>query len=72
MRYAPHLSACLGFNGSTRRAASRMAATKAKLGGPGERSSPSPYVHSENGDSDGDSLGSKKAKSKLFGRFHWH
>ncbi|KAI9633000.1 uncharacterized protein MKK02DRAFT_40380 [Dioszegia hungarica] len=67
-RYAPHLSGCLGFNGSTRRTASRSAATaaaaaaKARLG-PGSERGVSPYVPSEGGDSDdgspGGSLGKK-------------
>ncbi|WVQ96149.1 hypothetical protein IAU59_003252 [Kwoniella sp. CBS 9459] len=67
-RYAPHLSSCLGLNGSTRRGAARSAAAKARLGSNNDRSSPSPYTAgngSENGDwgSDGDSVsGSKKRK----------
>ncbi|KAK8849504.1 hypothetical protein IAR55_004838 [Kwoniella newhampshirensis] len=68
-RYAPHLSGCLGLNGSTRRGAARNAAVKARLGN-NDRSSPSPYFQgqsaaSDNGDwgSDGDSVsGSKKRK----------
>ncbi|WRT69514.1 uncharacterized protein IL334_006500 [Kwoniella shivajii] len=75
-RYAPHLSSCLGLNGSTRRGAARSAAVKARLG-TNDRSSPSPYVMgsskgdggSDNGDwekgSDGDgSINGKKKRSK--------
>ncbi|WVR08237.1 hypothetical protein IAU60_005284 [Kwoniella sp. DSM 27419] len=74
-RYAPHLSTCLGLNGSTRRGAARSAAARTRLGNH-DRSSPSPYVNnggrdagtregSDNGDwgSDNDSVqGSKKRK----------
>ncbi|KAK1923731.1 hypothetical protein DB88DRAFT_492235 [Papiliotrema laurentii] len=60
-RYAPHLSSCLGLNGSTRRGAARSAAAKARLGA-NDRSSPSPYLQSENGDSDADSSSGKKSK----------
>ncbi|WWC65687.1 uncharacterized protein I303_108308 [Kwoniella dejecticola CBS 10117] len=76
-RYAPHLSSCLGLNGSTRRGAARSAAVKARLGN-NDRSSPSPYVMgsskgdggSENGDWErgsegGDSVNGKKKKQKL-------
>ncbi|KAL7424956.1 hypothetical protein Q5752_000643 [Cryptotrichosporon argae] len=65
-RYAPHLASCLGLSGSTRRGASRIASTKARLG-THDRSSPSPYVHSDNGDSDVDSVGAVKRK-KLNGK----
>ncbi|CAD6585915.1 MAG: hypothetical protein TREMPRED_004275 [Tremellales sp. Tagirdzhanova-0007] len=62
-RYAPHLSSCLGFNGSTRRGASRMAATKARLG-TNDRLSPSPhFVGSDNEDSDGDTTGGKNRRT---------
>lgn len=64
-RYAPHLSTCLGLNGSTRRGASRMAAAKARRLGTNDRSSPSPHVQgSENGDSDVESANGKKGRSK--------
>ncbi|KAK4685321.1 SAGA-associated factor 11, partial [Tremellales sp. Uapishka_1] len=63
-RYAPHLSSCLGFNGSTRRGASRMAAVKSRLNG-NDRSSPSLYSQgSENGDSDVDSVSGAKRGRK--------
>ncbi|WVW86724.1 hypothetical protein I302_108778 [Kwoniella bestiolae CBS 10118] len=75
-RYAPHLSSCLGLNGSTRRGAARSAAVKARLGN-NDRSSPSPYVNkgdtgSDNGDWErgsegGDSVGGKKKKKMLNG-----
>ncbi|WWC95398.1 hypothetical protein V866_002260 [Kwoniella sp. B9012] len=75
-RYAPHLSSCLGLNGSTRRGAARSAAVKARLGN-NDRSSPSPYVNkgdtgSDNGDWErgsegGDSVGGKKKKKILNG-----
>ncbi|WOO76879.1 uncharacterized protein LOC62_01G000492 [Vanrija pseudolonga] len=61
-RYAPHLASCLGFSGSTRRGASRMAAAKARLG-TNDRASPSPYLASEN-DSDADSVGGGASKRK--------
>ncbi|RSH93499.1 hypothetical protein EHS25_007855 [Saitozyma podzolica] len=61
-RYAPHLASCLGLSGSTRRGATRQAATKARLGH-SDRSSPSPYYDgSQNGDSDGESTAGKKSK----------
>lgn len=74
-RYAPHLSGCLGLNGSTRRTASRSAvaaaaaSAKARLGsvGVGSDRGVSPYIGSEGGDSDDGSVGgslSKKAKSE--------
>ncbi|KAL1413195.1 hypothetical protein Q8F55_000946 [Vanrija albida] len=62
-RYAPHLASCLGFSGSTRRGASRMAAAKARLG-TNDRASPSPYLASEN-DSDADSAGGATKRKKL-------
>jgi hypothetical protein len=63
-RYAPHLASCLGLSGSTRRGATRQAATKARLGH-SDRSSPSPYYDgSQNGDSDGESTAGKKSKSE--------
>nr|XP_019009168.1 uncharacterized protein I206_05814 [Kwoniella pini CBS 10737]OCF47949.1 hypothetical protein I206_05814 [Kwoniella pini CBS 10737] len=78
-RYAPHLSSCLGLNGSTRRGAARSAAVKARLGN-NDRSSPSPYVigsskgdgGSENGDWErgsegGESVNGKKKKKLLNG-----
>ncbi|WWC92996.1 uncharacterized protein L201_007960 [Kwoniella dendrophila CBS 6074] len=79
-RYAPHLSSCLGLNGSTRRGAARSATNRARLGN-NDRSSPSPYVMgssknggdggSENGDwergSDGDSVNGKKKKKLITG-----
>ncbi|WWD20128.1 hypothetical protein CI109_104604 [Kwoniella shandongensis] len=72
-RYAPHLSSCLGLNGSTRRGAARSAAVKARLGN-NDRSSPSPYLAgqsaaSDNGDwgSDGDSVSGSKKKKALNG-----
>lgn len=66
-RYAPHLASCLGLSGSTRRGATRQAATKARLGH-SDRSSPSPYYDgSQNGDSDGESNAGKKSKSEWIG-----
>ncbi|BEI83322.1 hypothetical protein CcaverHIS002_0311900 [Cutaneotrichosporon cavernicola] len=58
-RYAPHLASCLGYSGSTRRGASRMAAAKARLGADG-RASPSPYLTGD--DSDTESLSGKRKK----------
>ncbi|KLT44595.1 hypothetical protein CC85DRAFT_256903 [Cutaneotrichosporon oleaginosum] len=58
-RYAPHLASCLGFSGSTRRGASRVAAAKARLGADG-RASPSPYLTGD--DSDTESLSGKRKK----------
>ncbi|WVF68601.1 hypothetical protein IAT40_003371 [Kwoniella sp. CBS 6097] len=82
-RYAPHLSSCLGLNGSTRRGAARSAAVKARLGSNNDRSSPSPYTAgssrdrdrdrdrdgSENGDwgSDGDSVSGSKKRKMMNG-----
>lgn len=67
-RYAPHLSGCLGMNGSTRRAAARTAASKVRLGSGAERSSS--YQASDAGDSDDGSVslggnggGGKKRKT---------
>ncbi|RSH87856.1 uncharacterized protein EHS24_000374 [Apiotrichum porosum] len=59
-RYAPHLASCLGYSGSTRRGASRMAAAKARLGA-NDRASPSPYLASDI-DSDADSNSGKRKK----------
>ncbi|GFZ50099.1 hypothetical protein JCM24511_07852 [Saitozyma sp. JCM 24511] len=65
-RYAPHLASCLGLSGSTRRGATRQAATKARLGH-SDRSSPSPYYDgSQNGDSDGESNAGKKSKNRPY------
>ncbi|WVN86954.1 uncharacterized protein L203_102129 [Cryptococcus depauperatus CBS 7841] len=64
-RYAPHLSRCLGLNGSTRRVTARSAAVKARFGNGQDRSSPSPFLGSENGEwnSDTDSIvGGKRKK----------